>query len=146
MAEWQNPEIFAIWLAVVIIVISLLAASIVLFTRYYFKRIIDEQKKLSDANLNHQKELLEASVYVQERERNRIAADLHDELVSKLNVILLSQYSNADSESINMMLNEAITKARNISHDLSPPLLEETDLPELISEFLEPLKIYLYPV
>lgn len=141
MANWQKPETLAIWLGIGLTVIVFLITSIILFTRVYIRRIMQEQHKRARLKLDYQKDLLQDSIRVQERERNRIAANLHDELISKLNILLLTLYSgDASPENTSNLLKESIGVARRISHDLSPPLLEETDLPELITDFVSPLQ------
>jgi two-component system NarL family sensor kinase len=141
MANWQKPETLAIWLGIGLTVIVLLITSIILFTRVYVRRIMQEQSKRARLRLEYQKDLLQDSIRVQERERNRIAANLHDELISKLNILLLTLYQGDPAQNTTQeLLKESIGVARRISHDLSPPLLGETDLPELITDFVSPLQ------
>ncbi|PLX15553.1 MAG: hypothetical protein C0599_16615 [Salinivirgaceae bacterium] len=142
METWKNPEFFAIGLAIVFLVFVALSVFIVIFMRLYFKRLIHEQNQQMDMSVKHQKELLEKSVITQERERKRIASELHDGLISKLNTIVLL-LSTGDKEHVKTsgeLLSDSIKLARKISHDLTPPMLEETDLKELISGFLHPLQ------
>ncbi len=134
MAEWQDPQTFAIGLSIVIILVLALIISIIIFTKGYIKRIKQEQTKLSETKIKYQKDLLKDSVLVQERERNRIAADLHDNLISKLHILKLSHHAKKPASQIDEMLTNSIDIARRISHDLSPPLIEETSLIELIGE------------
>jgi two-component system NarL family sensor kinase len=142
MESWQNPKIFALGLAIVFFVFVALIAFIVVFMRLYFKRLIHEQNQQMEMSVKHQKDLLEKSVITQERERSRIASELHDGLISKLNtiVLMLSTGIEENIKSSSDMLSESIQLARKISHDLTPPMLEETDLQELISGFLHPLQ------
>ena len=142
METWQKPETFALGLAIVFIVFTALSTFIVVFMRLYFKRLIHEQNQQMEMSVKHQKELLEKSVITQERERKRIASELHDGLISKLNtiVLMLSTGMQENIQSSSDMLSESIQLARKISHDLTPPMLEETDLQELISGFLHPLQ------
>ena len=73
MAEWQDPQTFAIGLSIVFIIVIALVLSIMIFSREYVKRIKQEQEKLAETKIQHQKNLLNDSVLVQERERTRIA-------------------------------------------------------------------------
>lgn len=139
MAEWQNPENFAIGLSVVLLIIIFLVVSMVMLTRVYFRRIIQEQEHLAKAKIEHQQSLMWTSVLVQEKERERIASDLHDELISKLTVLMYAlQTHNADINP-SKVLQDSIRVARDITHDLCPPLLEQTSLAELIENFISPL-------
>ncbi len=134
MAEWQDPQTFAIGLTIIFILVTALIISIIIFTKGYIKRIKQEQTKLTEIKIKYQKNLLKDSVLVQERERNRIAADLHDNLISKLHILKLSHHAKKPASQIDEMLTNSIEIARRISHDLSPPLIEETSLIELIYE------------
>lgn len=140
MADWQKPETLAIWLTIGVTLVLFLVLVLILFTRIYIKRILTEQSEKNRLKLDHQKQLLKDSILVQERERNRIAADLHDGLIAKLNILLLTIHSNETTEKSTELLRESIGVARRISHDLSPPLLGETSLADLISEFVSPLR------
>lgn len=143
MAAWQNPENFALWLSIVFTILIALIITFVYFTRLYFIRILKEEQKLQSTILAHQQQLLKDSILVQERERNRIAADLHDGLISKLNVSLLSLHTTPNLDELSIMLQDSIVLARRISHDLSPPLLEESSLYELLEDFVDPIKTQL---
>ena len=140
MAGWQNPESFALWLALVLIIVIVLVSIFVLFTRMYFVRILQEQQKLQEERIAHQKQLLRDSILVQERERTRIAADLHDDLISKLNVSLLTLNTTQNIEETTQLLQHSIVLARHISHDLHPPLLSETNLEQLLEGFISPVQ------
>lgn len=140
MANWQKPETLAIWLTFGVTFILLLVVALIVFNRIYIRRILTEQRERAQMKLNYQKELLKDSVRVQERERNRISAELHDGLISKLNVILLTLHSDQPKDSAATLLRDSIGVARRISHELSPPLLSETELSALIADFVTPLK------
>jgi len=140
MAAWKNPENFALWLLVVSVFIITLISAFVYFTRLYFMRLLEEQEKLQATIVAHQQQLLEDSILVQERERTRIAADLHDVLISKLNISLLTLTTTQNIEQSTELIQSSIKLARGISHDLSPPMIEQSTLIELMEEFLVPLK------
>ncbi|MGH1336987.1 MAG: sensor histidine kinase [Aureispira sp.] len=89
---------------------------------------------MNEALVNHQKELLKNSIETQEKERKRIAENLHDDLISQLYRIKLMN----DDAAINELVKKGITTTRTISHLLSPPLLEQTSFKELIIDFMVP--------
>jgi signal transduction histidine kinase len=73
-------------------------------------------------------------LHVQDEERRRIARDLHDELGQQLIAIKLAlqapghgSIQDQKAEAIELM-NQALSKVRNLSHLLHPPLLEESGL------------------
>lgn len=119
---------------------ALLVGSVAVFTWLYFKRMLKAQQTLSDAAMEHQQALLNNSVIVQERERSRIAADLHDELINKLHTLALASRTSAPPEQQLPLILDSIEQVRGIAHDLSPPLLEDTDLGQLLQEQLHPMK------
>lgn len=140
MAEWQDPQVFAFGLGIALLFVVLLVGSIIVITRSYIKRVVAEQRKFVKAKMEHQQELLWNSVRVQEKERNRIASDLHDELISKLTVLTYALQMKSDKVNPAELLGNSIAIARRITHDLRPPLLEQTTLCELIDDFMSPLK------
>jgi two-component system, NarL family, sensor kinase len=139
METWQDPVNFAIWLTVAITVVALLGISVVLLTKTYYKKLLEEQSKLAEVNIAHKQSLLRSSAIVQEHERNRIAADLHDSLIPGLNRILFIDKMEENIDQIKTLISNNITIARGISHDLSPPMLQQSSVPELIEEFIQPL-------
>lgn len=140
MAAWQKPENFALWLSIIIVLTTIIVSVMILFTKLYLTRLHQEQQKLQNTIAHHQKQLLYDNIKIQEQERSRIAADLHDGLISKLNVALMTLHTTQSIENTSSMMQKNIELARHISHDLSPPLLEESLLQELIEDFLHPLK------
>ena len=116
---------------------------IIFLIRAIFKKVIKTKEKEAAIQLNYQKNLLEAKIKKQEIERHRIAADIHDGLIGRLTALKMQQeITNNDQKTIEA-LHQSITIARRISHDLSPPLVEYTKLPELIKELLDPWEQHL---
>ncbi|MFT5250057.1 MAG: two-component system NarL family sensor kinase [bacterium] len=141
MEKWQNPQTIIIWIVIAIVFFLLLLGFIVLLIRSISQKIVKTKLAESKAKLEHQQTLLEITIKTQEKERKRIAADLHDDLIGKLIVIKLQQElkPNPNLESIDLM-SESIDTARRISHDLSPPLIEHSSLPDLIKGVFDPWK------
>ncbi len=103
-----------------------------------YKRMTEANLREARMQLEHQKKLLETNLQAQEKERMRIASDLHDSLIGKLTVIRMKSQAGTPTVEIDTMLGEGIAEARRISHDLTPPLLEHTPLQELIADLLNP--------
>lgn len=152
MANWKDPQVFAIWLVVIFAIFAILSAFIILFIRTYLKRIYKEKEKASFLKIQYQKELVRDSILIQESERERIAADLHDSLIAKLNSLKFLSYrfpSSDLSNDITCNIEDSIRLTRNISHDLCPPLIEESSLVDLFDRLLSPfmndfkVKIYI---
>lgn len=143
MEEWQKPETVTLWIVIALGFLVLLLAFIVVLVRVMFKKIIRTKAAESKAKIEHQQSLINATIKTQENERKRIASDLHDALISKLTVLQLKEQSQEQNEESEQLVNECITIARGISHDLSPPLIEFTSLGELVEEILHPWKKHL---
>jgi len=140
MANWENPQNFAIWLAIVIFIFVVLSFSLVYIVRVYLSRIYTEREKAQQIKLEHQKSLVRDSIVIQEKERERIAADLHDDLISKLNSLKFLTYHEQDLpiKEIQTQIENSIKLTRNISHDLCPPLIEESSILDLFERILTP--------
>ena len=80
--------------------------------------------------LSHQEELLQRSIAIQESERKRIAAQVHDILGNKLTVLSMwlrnkSSFPEEEYESkIEDQISTAIDVTRKISHDLYPARIQ----------------------
>ena len=117
----------------------------------YFKR--DEQKKrlilLTASDITFQKQtenlVLRAIIDTQEKERHRLAKDLHDSLTQQLSAIKFYISSttvlteNQQQKRILFKSNEALTNLiadmRNICFNLMPKTLEEFGLVKAVREF-----------
>ncbi len=148
MEDWQRQSVISLWIWVGILLTLLFVFFIWILIKTYLKKIEKETKERHKIILELQQELLENSIEIQERERKRIAANVHDDLIAQLHRIKLT---NSD-QSVNQLLNTSIKTARLISHDLIPPLVEQLSLEELVQDFVAPLMnqfnvhIYFYEV
>jgi two-component system, NarL family, sensor kinase len=140
MEKWQDPKVLALWIAIVIVLIFTILLFVVKIMHAGYKKMTEANLRQARLEVEHQKKLMETGLLAQEKERTRIAADLHDGLIGKLTVVRMkSQISNAPLD-IDTLLGESIAEARRISHDLMPPLIEYTALHELIGQLAEPWK------
>ncbi|MFO7880885.1 MAG: sensor histidine kinase [Bacteroidota bacterium] len=136
MEAWKDPQTFAISLGFVFLIVAILGILIVLILRLYTRRLVREQEEQSRLKIEHQKVLAKASVDIREKERARIAADLHDDLVGRLRAIhlMMSMPEKNHEKNPEDHLSETIELTRDISHDLMPPMIEHSDMRELIRE------------
>ncbi|MEM6684569.1 MAG: ATP-binding protein [Bacteroidota bacterium] len=122
-----------------------LAFAIVGFVIIYKKRLLKQQMKLQQQRIIHQQQLLQRTVKIQDDERKRFAADLHDEIGGGISTILLSverikttQANQPEiettSQHIRNQLNDLLKKVREISYNIMPPTLEDFGLHEAISD------------
>nr|WP_315034182.1 ATP-binding protein [uncultured Chryseobacterium sp.] len=73
---------------------------------------------------------------LQEQDRERLAEELHDNIISQLNLIRLN-IKDKDSEELNRDLKKSMQLIRELSHNLTPPDLSEIDLTDLIADYLD---------
>ncbi|MBW7892031.1 MAG: two-component sensor histidine kinase, partial [Chitinophagaceae bacterium] len=124
-----------------------LAIGLVLFIIFHQRRVIRYQLKLKEMEEEQQKILLNASIRWQEEERQRIAADLHDDagpLLATarlyLNENLVKQDINTQLQSIynaKQIIDDTIQLIRNISHSLMPPTLKNFGLESAVNDLFQ---------
>lgn len=125
----QPEEIELVWLLFGGTAITfLLALSIVIFLVMYQRRLAAQQRAMDRLKIEEQEKRLEAVLNVQEEERGRIALDLHDEVGALLSTVKLYM-SNKNlqpkhQEKATEMLDDAVSKLRGISRNLSPENLQ----------------------
>lgn len=134
MAVPGNAEIVLVYFVGTLGMI-LLAGAIFFFFVTYQKRILKKELEINRIKTDQQDEILRNTVSSQEKERKRIAQDLHDEVgamlsVVKLNVSRIEKKSDDNTtqelalETKNY-LDGVITQVRRISRALMPPSLEK---------------------
>ncbi len=116
----------------------LLAISIFFFFITYQKKMLKKQLELNETKAKQQEEILRNTISAQEKERKRIAQDLHDEVGAMLSVVKLN-VGRIEKKSVEPItknltvetktyLDEVITQVRRISRSLLPPSLEKLGL------------------
>ncbi|MEX1192396.1 MAG: ATP-binding protein [Brumimicrobium sp.] len=123
----------------------MLLIAVVLFIYFSRKKILLQRMEHKDAKIQHQSMLMQTMIDTQEKERKRIAQDLHDDISSKINVLSLNckminegvvhenQLQKISSEMIGMT-EELLDSTRRITHDLMPPVLDNIGLDAAIIE------------
>lgn len=140
MEKWENSGMIAQGIWIVLIFVFILVFSILLLVRENFQRIARVRLEEEKMKLEHHQKLLETNIIVQEQERTRIAADIHDILIGKLTVLKIKNEIAYDQKESDDLIKDSIAMARRISHDLSLPLIEYKNLSDLISELITPWK------
>lgn len=124
-----------------------LTIGLILFIIFHQRKVIRYQLRLQQMEHEQQQILLKASIHLQEEERQRIAADLHDDagpLLATarlyLNENLVNQDKGTQLQSIfqaRQILDDTIQLIRNISHSLMPPTLKNFGLESAINDMAQ---------
>src|SRR5689334_17874501 len=124
-----------------------LTIGLILFIIFHQRKVIRYQARLQQMEQEQQKILLKASIRLQEEERQRLAADLHDDagpLLATarlyLNENLVNQDKATQLQSIfqaRQILDDTIQLIRNISHSLMPPTLKNFGLESAVNDLFQ---------
>lgn len=124
-----------------------MAITLVSIVVFHQRRVIKFNKQLSKLEEERQQMLLKASIRFQEEERQRIAADLHDDagpLLATarlyLNENLIHQEPAVQLQAIfsaKQIIDDSIQLIRNISHSLMPPTLKNFGLESAVKDLFE---------
>lgn len=125
----------------------LLAIGLIIFIIFHQRKVIQYQLRMRQMEEDQQKLMLQASILSQEEERQRIAADLHDDagpLLATvrlyLNENLIHQDTATQLQSIynaKQIIDDTIQLIRNISHSLMPPTLKNFGLESAINDLFQ---------
>jgi signal transduction histidine kinase len=136
MTPESNSIVFVYFIGTIGMVF--LALSILFFFITYQKRMLKKQIELNETRAKQQEEILRNTISAQEKERKRIAQDLHDEVGAMLSVVKLNvgRIEKKSEESAakklaaetKTYLDEVIKQVRRISRSLLPPSLEKLGL------------------
>src|SRR5215207_10910986 len=124
-----------------------LTIGLIVFIIFHQRKVIRYQSRLQKLEYEQQKMLLNASIRFQEEERQRIAADLHDDagpLLATARLYLNENLVNLDKttqlQSIynaKSIIDDTIQLIRNISHSLMPPTLKNFGLESAVNDLFQ---------
>ena len=124
-----------------------LAIGLIAFIVFHQRKIIKYQQQLQRMEEEKQQILLNASIRWQEEERQRIAADLHDDagpLLATARLYLNDNLVNLDIpsqlqsiSSAKQIIDDTIQLIRNISHSLMPPTLKNFGLESAVNDLFQ---------
>ncbi len=124
-----------------------LAIGLIAFIVFHQRKVIKYQQELQRVEEEKQQILLNASIRWQEEERQRIAADLHDDagpLLATARLYLNDNLVNQDIptqlQSISnakQIIDDTIQLIRNISHSLMPPTLKNFGLESAVNDLFQ---------
>ncbi|WOI23330.1 sensor histidine kinase [Nonlabens ulvanivorans] len=146
----SNTSINYIAIGLMIFII-LFSIGMVIFFLLSRKRITEADLEVRDTQIKAQKDVMSATLVTQEKERQRIARDLHDEISAKLNVIAMNtnmlKEESLSIEEREMLISrietatgKTLENARKIAHNLLPPVLEKFGLCAALTEVVKSIK------
>lgn len=125
----------------------ILVGGIIVFLIMHQRKVLRFHKQIQEMEARQQKLLLNASIKLQEEERQRLAADLHDDagpLLATARLYLNENLINHDKASqlqailqTRQIIDETILLVRNISHNLMPPTLKNFGLESAITDLFQ---------
>jgi two-component system NarL family sensor kinase len=145
--QTTSPTSVSLVLFIGTIGMLILTIGLVLFIIFHQRRVSRYQQTLQKMEQEQQKILLTASIKLQEEERQRLAADLHDDagpLLATarlyLNENLVNQDKATQLQSIfqaRQIIDDTIQLVRNISHSLMPPTLKNFGLESAVNDLFQ---------
>lgn len=136
---------------VIIAVISILLLTILLGISFYNRRKLKQQSNFQQLLFRQQQEATLAVMEAEEKERQRIAQDLHDGVgqmmsAAKMNLSALENDMNFSNETghssykrIISLVDESCKEVRNVSHNMMPIALHKNSLSAAIKAFVDQL-------
>jgi two-component system NarL family sensor kinase len=129
----QNLDIFSI-VAIGCSAMLLLAGFIIFFVVLYQKKAIIQRNEVEALNAQHQRDLLQKTIEIEEKERESVAKNIHDDLGALISILRLNNSRTAKNiddkevlekilESNKVILNKTSESVRSISKKLASPTL-----------------------
>lgn len=101
---------------------------------YQVRKIYNERNLLSLSMAKQQKELLKAYVEGTEKERERIARELHDDIGSRLGSLKRFINTNERNTELENQIDIICKDVRTMSHQLAPPSMQVSGLRQLVQQ------------
>ncbi|PRB86197.1 hypothetical protein CQ022_08090 [Chryseobacterium culicis] len=136
MWRWENQDQIVVWIWIGIGLFFLTTLFITLLVISYLNSIKKNKQKVSRMVRNTKNEYWENMLLLQEQDRERLAEELHDNIISQLNLIRLN-LNDKKPEELNRDLKKSMQLIRELSHNLTPPDLDEIELEDLIADYLD---------
>jgi signal transduction histidine kinase len=142
-AQFKITQRNIIALSLVATIILILILGYLLYNRYKLKKL----QELNEEIIKQQSIRSKAVIDAEEKERTRIAKDLHDGLGQQLSAVKLLtqsiQTTAADSErsekmnALLKMLDDSVKEVRSVSHNMMPNALLKSGLIAAVREFID---------
>jgi len=147
VAQSQNRQI--IFVSIIIILVLLLVAIALAYRSYKHKQIAEK----SLMKQRSERRVLDAVIKTEYEERKRFAEELHDAMGALLSTLklyvnelgskdIVYEERNVLLQQSNHLLDEAITNARTISHNIMPASIKENGLESSLQSFIDKINAY----
>ena len=142
----STPSSYFNYLVILVVVLLIIAVIVIAFI-YNQKRVLVEKINQQKREAEAQQKLVQTTLLVQENERKRLSAALHESIGAMLSAIKLNFISVAKKEGIatenisptNQMIDETIETVRAMSSELMPRTLEKFGLSKAVKELADQL-------
>ncbi|RYD87088.1 MAG: hypothetical protein EOP54_29335 [Sphingobacteriales bacterium] len=140
-----NNDNTAVLIILAMVGVFIFVSAFIIYSVRNQNRLLRQRQEFQQAQIAHQKELLRATIEMQEAERKRIGQDLHDDVgttISGLRLLIeMFKPTGADDDgfkdftrSSKTIIDKIVKDVRNISHNLSPTTLRYYGLAAAIME------------
>lgn len=137
-----NGNLIELYLAVLFTFI--IGIAIITFCIFYLRKLFNQKLEMQRLESEHRKNLLQASLQAQEKERARLASDLHDDVGASLAMIKLyathlkentnESITQVPSQKIADLIDQTVINIRQLSQNLLPIHLEQFGFVKAIEE------------
>ena len=129
---------FTLYASIWFSLIDILIISIGLSIR--INEIFVSKMNLGQQIIEQQKQLLSAIITGEEKERKRLARELHDGISGNLVSLSLKIKADSKKEIIEKLTQDTLREVRHISHKLIPPQFDKRAIDEIISDYIRTIK------
>ncbi len=130
--------------------LGVLISLLMLVGMFYVKKVLIHMFKLEDARAASDKRLLTTVIRTEEKERRRLAKELHDGMGPLLSSVKMAVSALASDKLVSnrseiisnamMSVDESINTLKEISHNLSPYMLDNFGLKSAVKSFIQKME------
>lgn len=133
--DFSTQEITLLIFGIVLFVIVLISGFVLLY-RISKKRITEQFNQANQKEIEYRNKLIEAQIINKDKERKRIASEIHDEIGSRLAILKMvidaldenNEISEKRHNTLTSSIEKLIQSTQSISHGLLPPELEHAGI------------------